>query len=198
MQNMLSGFQNHLKQISGEIRQMNIELQNEKQTERLLNKHLDELEIASEFIDIITNSSRTRSTGGKHACIVYNNYLYVFGGANVASNERIYIGNMGNINAYSWQYIDYNSGSNTYYHRAVVDNLYNQIYLIGGRDYCCSGGTASRGIQIFDIPSMTMTLINTGVAIINNGRSSPAVILIQNKIYTLVLTLVAIIIHMKF
>eukprot|EP01084_Bolivina_argentea_P291344 500706_1 len=36
---------------------MNIELQNEKQTETLLNKYPDELEIALEFIDIITNSS---------------------------------------------------------------------------------------------------------------------------------------------
>eukprot|EP01083_Nonionella_stella_P200861 735196_1 len=63
MQNMLSGFQDHLKQISGEIRHlqdkslsMNIELQNQKQTETILNKYVDELEITTEFIEHITSS----------------------------------------------------------------------------------------------------------------------------------------------
>ena len=63
MQNILSGFQDHLKQISGEIRHlqdkslsMNIELQNQKATEHVLNKYVDGLEITSDFIDAITNS----------------------------------------------------------------------------------------------------------------------------------------------
>ena len=62
MQNMLSGFQDHLKQISGEIKHlqdkslsMNIELQNQKQTEIELNKYVDELEITQDFIEQITN-----------------------------------------------------------------------------------------------------------------------------------------------
>jgi len=57
MQSILSGFQDHLKQISGEITHlqqmslsMNIELQNQKLAEVELNKYVEELEITADFI----------------------------------------------------------------------------------------------------------------------------------------------------
>eukprot|EP01084_Bolivina_argentea_P011052 20651_1 len=125
----------------------------------------------------------------KHACAIHNNYLYVFGGSYYTSynaydrttSERIYLGNLPNLGSWSDD-IDYIPDSNVYFQKAVVDNLYNQIYLIGGRDWCCSGGTASRGVQIYDVETNTMELDN-GAGRLNTGRSSPSVILINNRIY---------------
>eukprot|EP01084_Bolivina_argentea_P011053 20659_1 len=130
-----------------------------------------------------------KNSRAKHACAIHDNYLYVFGGVYYVSgngyartkSERIYLGNLPTLGSWSYN-IDYKGGSNVYYQKAVVDNLYNQIYLIGGRDWCCSGGTASRGVQIYDVETNTMELDN-GTGRLNIGRSSPSVILINNRIY---------------
>ena len=122
----------------------------------------------------------------KHACAVHDDYLYVFGGAyyystlvvfsgaaEVASNERIYVGDIGNIGSYSWENIPYIPDHNVYFQRAVVDAVYNQIYLIGGRDGYA--GAPSDTVQIYDTVKNEIEIAS---AVLNAGRSSPAAIFV--------------------
>eukprot|EP01084_Bolivina_argentea_P207668 354275_1 len=154
----------------------------------------------SKYFQIYNHSTSHWTTGpnmlysrSTHACIVHNNWLYVFGGmavfkylntidsyASRTHSEKIYVGDVNNIASESWTQIDYLSGSNEFYQRAVVHDLYNQIYLIGGRD-TYDGFTASKKVQVYDIPSDTIEIVSS--VKLNYGRSSTAAIIQNDVLY---------------
>ena len=110
----------------------------------------------------------------RHACAVHNGFLYAFGGLNVESNEKI---SVGETIGSEWTYIAYDGTRNKRYHRAVVHELYNQIYLVGGRN---NDGVASSNIQLYDIASNTIHVLDVELG---TRRSSPAAIIVDNVMY---------------
>eukprot|EP01084_Bolivina_argentea_P237640 399338_1 len=127
---------------------------------------------------------------GKHACTVFDNYLYVFGGSydyntytyTVQYNEKLDVSDPYALSTKTWDAsVQYISNNNVYFHRAVSDTNYKLIYLIGGRDSI--DGSSSKNIQIYDPSQNKMTLISSSSMRLHTGRSSPGVIMANNRIY---------------
>eukprot|EP01084_Bolivina_argentea_P207669 354276_1 len=142
---------------------------------------------------IVQRGPNMLSGRGYHACVVHNNWLYVFGGLAYSTlldqwstrqnSEKIYIGTMNNISAQTWSTINYLSDSNQYYHRAVVHSLYNQIYLIGGNHLTFLGllEAASAKVQVYDPETDNIEIIQSPQFTIS--RSSTAAIIQNNILY---------------
>eukprot|EP01084_Bolivina_argentea_P254443 427747_1 len=116
-----------------------------------------------------------------HASITYDNYLYVFGGSDATSSERIFIGDIPEINSFNWTYIQYSTIYNLHGQRAAVDTVTQQILLIGGQGPL---NEPDSSIQFYNPSGNTIQVIAAGnTQALTEARYAPAVSVVNYRLF---------------
>eukprot|EP01084_Bolivina_argentea_P016569 30987_1 len=108
----------------------------------------------------LNNVPSMKSIRTQHSCIVFGDYFYVFGGSDKSSTylksvEKLYIGDLQNINDANWMYINDSLSVRHIMSRAVIyDNL---IYIIGG---CTQEKAALQNVDVLDPETDKITVFN--------------------------------------